>query len=106
MADLFALAEANIVPYELALNISLYLVKENEFLPSATIIIGLKKILSYFGDEPETQTIRVGHLPIFELIIFRNCHKSKSFIKKIACAQIIHAPLFLSSSDFLTKIEY
>ncbi|KAK0409588.1 hypothetical protein QR680_004640 [Steinernema hermaphroditum] len=56
--DAFALAEANQLPYETALNVSKYLVKETEMLPWAMALDGINVLLQNFGDEPEVAHLR------------------------------------------------
>lgn len=68
--DAFALAEAGLLQYEVALNITRYLRNEKEFLPWTKAFVGFDKIQRYFGDEPEVQDMRVRQ---FYLEMSTNC---------------------------------
>uniref|UniRef100_A0A0K0FD22 Peptidase_M1 domain-containing protein n=1 Tax=Strongyloides venezuelensis TaxID=75913 RepID=A0A0K0FD22_STRVS len=57
ISDAFALAEANLLPYYVPLNITNYLVKETEYFPWHMAFNGLGKILGYFFDDPEIEVI-------------------------------------------------
>lgn len=59
IGDMFALAQTGMLPYDLVLNISKYLVKEKDLLPWTVAMKGFDEILNIFGDEPETQAVRV-----------------------------------------------
>ncbi|CAD5224246.1 unnamed protein product [Bursaphelenchus okinawaensis] len=56
--DTFTLAEAGRVPYQAALNLTIYLQKETEYLPWAMAMTGLESIEYYVGDEPEADYVR------------------------------------------------
>uniref|UniRef100_A0A0N4Z605 Aminopeptidase N n=1 Tax=Parastrongyloides trichosuri TaxID=131310 RepID=A0A0N4Z605_PARTI len=55
--DAFALAEANLIPYSIPLNITNYLTKETEYIPWSMTMNGLDNILSNFEDDPEVETV-------------------------------------------------
>uniref|UniRef100_A0A915AG91 Aminopeptidase n=2 Tax=Parascaris univalens TaxID=6257 RepID=A0A915AG91_PARUN len=56
--DAFALAQAGHLSYEIPLNISAYLRKEEEYLPWSMALDGFAVILSNFDDEPEVEHVR------------------------------------------------
>ncbi|KAI6237348.1 Aminopeptidase N [Aphelenchoides besseyi] len=56
--DAFVLAQAGRIPYEAALNLTLYLKKETEYIPWYSAISGIDSIQFYFGDEPELADVR------------------------------------------------
>lgn len=60
VGDAFALAEANIIPYEVPLNLTKYLVNEEEYLPWIMALSGFATILDNFDYDPETQYVRVS----------------------------------------------
>lgn len=62
--DAFALAEGGMLPYEVPLNISQYLIKETEYLPWSMALSGFATIISNFGDEPETKYVREYIVPL------------------------------------------
>uniref|UniRef100_A0A915PPH7 Aminopeptidase n=1 Tax=Setaria digitata TaxID=48799 RepID=A0A915PPH7_9BILA len=56
--DAFALAEANYISYEIPLNLTQYLPKEDEFLPWRMALNGFSIILQNFDDDPEVRHLR------------------------------------------------
>ncbi|CEF69449.1 Peptidase M1, membrane alanine aminopeptidase, N-terminal domain and ERAP1-like C-terminal domain-containing protein [Strongyloides ratti] len=55
--DAFSLAEANLLPYYVPLNITNYLSKETEYIPWIIAITNLDSILSKFDDDPEVEIV-------------------------------------------------
>lgn len=58
--DTFTLAQAGRLPYQAALNLTLYLTKETEYLPWHMALGGLEAIEYYYADEPEADYVRVS----------------------------------------------
>uniref|UniRef100_A0A7E4VIV5 Aminopeptidase n=1 Tax=Panagrellus redivivus TaxID=6233 RepID=A0A7E4VIV5_PANRE len=52
--DVFTLAQAGHVPYEKVLEMSRYLVHEEDYVPLDLALSGFRIISEYFGDEPES----------------------------------------------------
>uniref|UniRef100_A0A0M3ILF3 Aminopeptidase N n=1 Tax=Ascaris lumbricoides TaxID=6252 RepID=A0A0M3ILF3_ASCLU len=92
--DAFALAQAGHLSYEIPLNISAYLPKEEEYLPWSMALDGFAVILSNFDDEPEVEHVRINKPFCSELeydIIRQYCA-----IRKIDCTERL-MDLFKSS---------
>ncbi|CAK5093193.1 unnamed protein product [Meloidogyne enterolobii] len=56
--DAFTLAEGGYLPYEDILNLTKYLVNEEEYPPWEMALTGFNVIQNYFDDEPETEDLR------------------------------------------------
>uniref|UniRef100_A0A0N5C5B6 Peptidase_M1 domain-containing protein n=1 Tax=Strongyloides papillosus TaxID=174720 RepID=A0A0N5C5B6_STREA len=68
ISDAFALAEANLLPYSVPLNITNYLVKETEYFPWHMAFSGLDKILNNFFDEPEVEVLEKYYAKLLKSI--------------------------------------
>uniref|UniRef100_A0A0N4U4M2 Aminopeptidase N n=1 Tax=Dracunculus medinensis TaxID=318479 RepID=A0A0N4U4M2_DRAME len=94
IGDMFALAQTGMLPYDLVLNISKYLVKEKDLLPWTVAMKGFDEILNIFGDEPETQAVR-DYLesilqPIYDTNDWSKLDNTNPFFENELEAIIIH----------------
>uniref|UniRef100_A0A0K0DV16 Aminopeptidase n=1 Tax=Strongyloides stercoralis TaxID=6248 RepID=A0A0K0DV16_STRER len=64
--DAFALAEANLIPYSVPLNITNYLFKETEYIPWEIAFNNLDDILDKFDDDPMVEVVEKYYAKLLE----------------------------------------
>lgn len=109
--DTFVLAQAGRLPYQAALNLTVYLDKETEYIPWFMAFAGLDAIEVYFGDEPELDYIHDYIVQLvqeqFNKINFEKLNQTdngEKFMDHMLQTQIINQMIKSRNQECLSKI--